>query len=130
MPLRPPRRKWTPIKIRITNKSGATAKKVILRAKGKGVAFKKRTVVGWRGMVLVRCGGYPDPVITQWATYDFPKAAKIKKGRTDARRRGDGFTVQLRATFDGRKVRDGYFSYSGPNRCFGTVNVNARRAAK
>ena len=41
-----PRRKWTPIKIGITNKGGATAKKVILRAKGKEVAFKKRKVVG------------------------------------------------------------------------------------
>lgn len=104
------------------------------KASGRTVKFKvtkARRVVGWRTSMQLVCGGWPDPLTYPVVTLDFPRKVKIPKGgRIDARFKGKNFTVNLRATFDGAKVRDGYFRYSGPNRCRGTVNWKARRTGK
>lgn len=88
---------------------------------------KQRRVTGWRTVMTVTCGGYPDPITHETGPYDFPRKVKIpKSGRIDTTYRGAGFSVRLRATFDGKVVRDDYFSYSGPRRCRGTVLWTAR----
>ena len=92
---------------------------------------KQRRVVGWRTTMRVTCGGWPDPIRYEVGHYNFPKKVKIPRGgRVDAKFKGKNYSVNLRATFDGRVVRDGYFSYSGPDRCRGTVLWTAQRKGK
>lgn len=103
------------------------------KAEGQKVVFKvnkARRVVNWRTTMLVVCGGWPDPLTYEWGHYNFPRKVKIpKSGRIQAKykKKNPEFVVNLRATFDGKLVRDGYFSYAGPRHCRGTVHWNAKR---
>lgn len=102
------------------------------RSRDGSVTFRVENgrVVGWRGRMQTRCGGFPDIPTTTFNTYDFPRTKIGRDGVVDARDRGELFGVRLQLRLAGRKATKGHFSYSGPNRCFASTTFSAKRKGR
>ena len=88
-------------------------------------------VVNWRGRMQTRCGGYPDLPTYTINTYDFPKVKIARNGIVDATQDGNqggdaAFGAFLQMQVSGSRIRKGYFSYSGPARCFASTSFDAK----
>lgn len=92
--------------------------------------IKKGRVVDFRSRQMTRCGGYPDPFTYHWATYDFPRTPIARNGLVDARQKHRLFTAGLQMKVSGKRITQGYFFYSGPNRCWASKAIKVRRVGK
>lgn len=96
-------------------------------------AVRKGRITNWRGRMTTRCGGYPGNFTFQTGTvYDFPRTRIPRNGIVHARHEGKdpGFVTYLQLRIVAGKVTRGKFTYHGPNRCFATIDFDARRIGK
>lgn len=91
---------------------------------------RKGRIVGWRGSMTTRCGGFPDPFTYTRNTYSFRTVKVPRNGIVQAVERGSLYTAALRLRIAGRKVTRGLFSYYGPDRCFASATFKARRTGR
>lgn len=102
------------------------------RSKDGSVTFRiaKGKVIGWRGYMQTRCGGFPDLPRYTMNTYDFPKTRVARNGIVDARDRGELYGAGLEMKVAGSRVTNGYFFYSGPDRCFASTRFTAKLTSR
>lgn len=87
---------------------------------------RNRRIVGWVGTMTTRCGGYPGFFHYSTNSYSHPTVKIPRNGIVQSSDRRKLFSTHLRLRIAGGKVTRGYFSYSGPDRCFASVNFNAQ----
>lgn len=137
------KKRRTKIKLLATTTGDKTTKKVKVkprkapkrakngkyRSKNGRVTFRIRNnrVVGLRGRMYTRCGGYPNFPTYTWNYYNYPKVKIPRNGIVDRRHSGKRYTVGLQMFVNGGKVKQGRFWYSGPNRCFAVETFRMRR---
>lgn len=102
------------------------------RSKSGDVSFMVRRgrVVGWRGTMITRCGGFPDNFTYTTNTYSHPSTKIPRNGIVQSVDRADLYTTSLRLRIAGSKVTRGLFTYYGPDRCFASVNFDASRKGR
>lgn len=141
------RKKATTLKLKVVGSGGAEATRKVGVASTKApprpaaghyksedgrlsFRIKKGRVVGFRSQQWTTCGGYPDLPTSSWVTYDFPRTVVPRNGIVDARQKHELFTAGLQMKVAGKKATQGYFFYSGPNRCFASSKFTARRVKR
>ncbi len=92
--------------------------------------IKRSRIVGWNGTMTTRCGGYPDNFTYSTNTYDFPVTKIPKNGIVERSSKGKLYSAHLRMRVAGGKVTRGLFTYYGPNRCYASVNFDAKRRGR
>ncbi|MBN8870936.1 MAG: hypothetical protein J0H66_13730 [Solirubrobacterales bacterium] len=102
------------------------------RSKSGNVWFtiRRGKIVGWRGTMITRCGGFPDNFTYTTNTYSHPSAKIPRNGIVQSVDRAELYTTSLRLRIAGSKVTRGLFTYYGPDRCFASVNFTAKRKGR
>lgn len=89
--------------------------------------IKGGAVVGWRGTMLQRCGGYGSIPTTQQVTLDFPRVRIPRNGIVQATDSGERYATSLRMKVVGGKVTHGLFRYADRAQCSASVVFTAKR---
>lgn len=92
--------------------------------------IKDAKVVGFRAHTLTTCGGYPDLPTYSYNTYDYPTTRVGRDGIVNARQHRELYSVGLEMMASGKRVTQGYFYYSGPDRCHASERFTAERIGK
>lgn len=94
-----------------------------------GVRFRitrNHNIAGFRIYMAVTCGVSPRRLTTTYRSYHFPRVRIPASGRVEAADSNDRRRIRFKATLSGGRVKRGYFSYHGPNYCFGSERWTAR----
>lgn len=91
---------------------------------------RRGKIIGWRGSMGTRCGGYPDLPTYTFNTYSFRTVKIPRNGIVQAVERGELYSASLRLRIVGGKVSRGLFSYGGPDRCAASATFTARRTGR